>query len=259
MLRESEETPENHALIVIRGFFYRFDGWYQDGGMTMNIERKLIQAGRLNIPCVILTPPASHGTAVIVHGYGGCKEEQLALAWRVAEIGITACAIDHRGHGEHKLPLDEDVLQDVETAIKYCRGFGKVAAIGHSSGGRLSLISSADFAIGISPALSTAYSAETQRIIKDLRSYRVRESFSNVNFETLKKLPVWQSSDNKPTLIVFGSRDVLEIVSSCKELKTRGNHVIEIDQALHNDIFLLEETFAQVVKKLGEWFKNERV
>ena len=223
----------------------------------MNIKRQIIQADGLGIPCVILTPPVSHGAALIVHGYGGCKEEQLGLAWRVAEIGITACAIDHRGHGEHQMPLDENVLQDVETAIKYCRSFGKVAAIGHSSGGRLCLISSADFAIGISPALKTTYSAETQRIINDLRSYRVRESFSGVNFEILKKLPIRQSIDNMRALILFGSRDVPEIVSSCKELKTKGNHVIQIDQALHNDIFLLEETFRQVVKKLGEWFKNE--
>jgi len=223
----------------------------------MNIERGIIQTDRLDIPCVTLTPPVSHGAAVIVHGYGGCKEEQLGLAWRVAEIGLTACAIDHRGHGENKLPLDEDVLQDVEAAIKYCRSFGKVAAIGHSSGGRLCLISSADFAIGISPALKTTYSAETQRIIKDLRGYRVRESFSGVNFEVLKKLPVPQSIDDTRTLILFGSRDVPEIVSSCKELKAKGNDVVEIDQALHNDIFLLEETFRQVVKKLSEWFRNE--
>jgi alpha-beta hydrolase superfamily lysophospholipase len=223
----------------------------------MDIERKIIHADGFDIPCVILTPPVSYGAAVIVHGYGGCKEEQLGLAWRVAEIGITTCTIDHRGHGEHKLPLDENVMQDVETAIKYCRTFGKVVAIGHSSGGRLCLASSADFAIGISPALKTAYSAETQRIITDSRSYRVRESFSGVNFEILKKLPVPQPIDNTRTLILFGSRDVPEIVSSCKELKAKGSHVIEIDRALHNDIFLLEETFGYVVKKLGEWFGSE--
>jgi len=119
------------------------------------------------------------------------------------------------------------------------------------------LISSADFAIGISPALKTTYSPQTQRILNEMRSYRVRESFSGVNFEILKKLPAPQSIDNSRTLILFGSRDVPEIVSSCKELQTKGNHVIEIAQALHNDIFLLEETFGHVVKKLGEWFRNK--
>jgi hypothetical protein len=78
-----------------------------------------------------------------------------------------------------------------------------------------------------------------------------------VNFELLKRLPVPQSIDNSQTLILFGSRDVPEIVSSCKELRVKGNHVIEIDQALHNDIFLLEETIGQVVRKLNEWFANK--
>ncbi len=225
----------------------------------MNIRRELIRAKGFGIPCVILEPPDSHGAAVVVHGYGGCKEEQLGLAWRVAEVGITVCVIDHRGHGEHKLPLDEDVLQDVETAIAYCRSFGKVAATGHSSGGRLCLISSADFAVGISPALRTTYSVETQRIISDLRSYRVRESSPGVNFQILNKLPVWQVANDKQALVLFGSRDVPEIVSSCKELRLNGKHVIEINQALHNDIFLLEDTFGHVVKRLGEWFGNKRV
>ncbi len=229
-------------------------GGTRNSGMTMNIRQEAITAEGFGIPCIILEPSVSHGAAVVVHGYGGCKEEQLGLAWRVAHAGIRACVIDHRGHGEHKLPLDEDVLQDVEIVIKYCRSFGKVAAIGHSSGGRLCLISSADFAIGLSPALKTTYSAETQRLINDFRSYRVREAYSGVNFEVLKKLPVPQPIDNTRTLILFGSRDVPEIVSSCKELRAKGNRIVEIDRALHNDIFLLEETFRHVVKKLTEWF-----
>jgi len=218
----------------------------------MNLERAVIQGDGFAVPCVILKPPVSRGAAVIVHGYGGSKEEQLGLAWRIAEIGITACAIDHRGHGEHKLPLDEDVLQDLEAAITYCRRFGKVAAIGHSLGGRLCLISSADFAIGISPALKSEYSAETEKIVKGMRSYRARESFPGANFEILRKLPVPQSIDNTRTLILFGSRDVPEIVSACKELKKDGL-AVEINQGLHADIFLLEETFQQVVKKLRAW------
>jgi hypothetical protein len=84
----------------------------------------------------------------------------------------------------------------------------------------------------------------------------VREAFPGVNFEILKNLPVWQPIDNERALILFGSRDVPEIASACKELKERGSHVIEIDQALHNDIFLLEQTFGQVTRQLGEWFGN---
>ena len=116
------------------------------------------------------------------------------------------------------------------------------------------MVSSGDFTIGISPALNTTYSAETRQIINSMRGYRARESFSGVNFEVLQNLPAPQLIDTSRTLILFGSRDVPEIISSCRELKANGNPVIEINQALHNDIFLLEETFGHVQKKLGEWF-----
>ena len=221
----------------------------------MNIERGVIKENGLQIPCVVVKPPSSRGAAVIVHGYGGSKEEQLGLAWRVAEIGITACAIDHRGHGEHGLPLDEGVLQDVEGAIDYCRGFGRVAALGHSSGGRLCLISSADFVIALSPAIVTDFTPETERLVKAMRSYRARESFPGANFENMRKLPVPQSMDKARTLILFGSRDVPEIVSACRSLKKDGL-AVEIDQGLHNDIFLLEETFRLVTERLRVWFRQ---
>ena len=219
----------------------------------MNIERGVIKENGLQIPCVVVKPPSSRGAAVIVHGYGGSKEEQLGLAWRVAEIGITACAIDHRGHGEHALPLDEGVLQDIEGAIAHCRGFGRVAALGHSSGGRLCLISSADFVIALSPSIVTDFSPATERLVKAMRSYRARESFPGANFENMRKLPVPQSMDKARTLILFGSRDVPEIVSACRALKKDGL-AVEIEQGLHNDIFLLEETFRLVTERLGVWF-----
>jgi acetyl esterase/lipase len=219
----------------------------------MNIEREVIREKGLEIPCVMVKPPASRGAALIVHGYGGSKEEQLGLAWRVAECGVTACAIDHRGHGEHRLPLDEGVVRDVEGAIAFCRAFGKVAAIGHSSGGRLCLASSADFVIALSPAIATEFSPETETLVKGMRGYRAREAFPGANFEIVKKLPVPQSIDRSRTLILFGSRDVPEIVSACRELEKQGL-ASEIDQGLHTDIFLLEETFRQVTQRLGVWF-----
>ena len=52
---------------------------------------------------------------------------------------------------------------------------------------------------------------------------------------------------------MFGSRDVPEIVSVCKDLEKEGR-AIEINQGLHADMFLLEETFQQITKKLRIWF-----
>ena len=83
----------------------------------MNITREIIPADSFGILCVTLTPASPRGSVVEVHGYGGCKEEQLGLAWRIAEIGLKTSVIDLTGHGEHMLPLDHNVLQDVEMSI----------------------------------------------------------------------------------------------------------------------------------------------
>jgi len=48
----------------------------------MNIEREAIRENGLEIPCFLVKPQVTQGAAVIVHGYGGSKEEQLGLAWR---------------------------------------------------------------------------------------------------------------------------------------------------------------------------------
>lgn len=222
----------------------------------MKIERLDIQGVGNSIPSVIISPPAPLGAAVIAHGYGGCKEELLGLAWRVAESGLAACTIDLRGHGQHSLPLDGDFLVDVEAAIRYCRRYGKVVAIGHSLGGRLALISSADHAIGISPPLDPHYCAKTQELLQKVRSYRVRPEDSNAVFDILKKLPSCRDDGTDRALIIYGSRDVPEIVASCNELRSSGANVLMIEEARHGDTYQLESTFKAIAEQLACWFDD---
>lgn len=203
------------------------------------------------IPCIQFTPLKSKGGAVIVHGYGGSKEEQLGMALRVAIEGITTCAIDLRGHGENQNAFDLDVLQDLETALDYCRQFGKVVAIGHSIGGRLAIISSADYKIGISPALGKDFSPETQEKLRDLRYYRVKQPTFQTLFKLTASIP--PNLEKKNSLLIYASRDVPEIKARCEKLKSQGFPTIQIKGALHNDIYTLEETFNTVTKKLKEW------
>lgn len=221
--------------------------------IQVEIERKIINNGDLNVPCAILKPAEYVGAVLVVHGYGGFKEETLGLAWRIAEQGFMTGAIDLRGHGEHPLDLDENILLDLEASISYFRQFGKVTAIGHSLGGRLSLISSADYAIGIAPALNKTYSSQTQELIEEMRDYRVRKSNSNI-FDILNNLPQYQIKDDK-VFILHGSRDIPEIISECNKLKSEGIDIVQINEALHGDIFLFEPTFKAVNDKIKEWYK----
>jgi hypothetical protein len=221
---------------------------------VMNIQREFIHGNGFVIPSVALIPSSPKGAAVIVHGYGGCKEEQLGLAWRVAEAGLVACSIDLRGHGEHLLPLNQDVLVDVDLAVNHCRRFGKVISIGHSLGGRLALLSKADFIIAISPALDQVYSEQTEKVLREIRSYRVHENFPGAVFKVLKELPMYQYDENRHTSIIYGSRDVPEIVKSCLELVALDCPVKRVEAALHSDTYLLNRTFEEIGKIVNDWY-----
>jgi esterase/lipase len=217
------------------------------------VKKESIPGKGFSVPCICLLPPCPSGAAVIIHGYGGNKEEQLGLAWHVAESGVAAISIDLRGHGEHALPMDERMLDDVEAAITYGRQFGKVAAIGHSLGGRLALVSSAEYAIGISPALESSYNQQLMDSMTYMRSYRVRELYPGSLYDIMEKLPVWQQ-DHSERAIIYASRDIHEIRVACDDLASRGAHTARIENALHSDIYTLEMTFEKVVKQLDEWF-----
>ncbi|KHD38667.1 lysophospholipase [Clostridium acetobutylicum] len=222
----------------------------------MNIRREKIYTNGIYVPCLILEPINALGTAVVTHGYGGCKEEQLGLAYRVAELGITTYVIDLRGHGENNNPFDNNLLEDLEGIIKYCREFGgKVVAIGHSLGGRLSCISSADYKVGISPALDRSFGEKTKEILNNVRRYRTDHSSGIELFDVMKKLPILNEKDSSRKMIIYGSRDVPEIITACTKLKGKGFSVNEVEYALHSDIFTLESTFEYLINTLKIWFK----
>ncbi|MDP4151980.1 MAG: alpha/beta hydrolase [Bacillota bacterium] len=181
---------------------------------------------------------------------------------RIAEIGLTVNVIDQRGHGENNNPLDDRVLEEIESATQFCRQYGKVVAVGHSSGGRFAMSSSADFSIGISPALASDYGGRTRELLDNLRSYRVKELYRGINHQIIKNLPEWKYNEQNPTMILYGSRDVPEIVDKCKNIKCDVVDIFEIKNALHNDIYLLEDTFTKVTEQLKKWFficKNEQL
>ena len=224
-------------------------------GTHMKIEPMVVEAGDLQVPAIKISPEDPVGAAVVIHGYGGCKEEQLGLAWRVAGAGLVTFAIDLRGHGQHPMALDHELQEDVEMVIRHARKYGRVVSIGHSLGGRLSLMSSADFAIGISPPLDGTYGARTEELLKKLRGYRVRSESPGQVFEILAKIPDWVDRDEARSMIIYGSRDVPEIVTSCDLLSLRKANVLRIEDALHSDTYLLEKTFEGIGQRLGEWFR----
>ncbi len=220
----------------------------------MQVERVLIPSQAGGVPAVVIAPPAPSGAVVLAHGYGGCKEEQMGFGWRIAETGLAVCVIDWRGHGENPHEFDRSIGEDIDAAVDYCRQFGRVAAVGHSIGGRAALTSSADFTIALSPGLPRQYGRQTHLALRNLRCHRVRPASLDVLLDALDTMPVWHPNSGKPALIIYGSRDLIEIVDACRTLKAAGEPVVEIEGALHMDIYLTESVFATVNDKLREWF-----
>ena len=220
----------------------------------MQIERIQIHGEGLDGPAIMVTPENFRASAAVIHGYGGNKEEMLGLAWRIAEAGFRAVSIDLRGHGEHPLPLDGDIMTDVEAALTFLRSFGPVAAVGHSLGGRLALLSSADFAIGISPALARQTGEQTKNIILTFRGHRVRTPKADLLFDILHDLPAWDHAAASKGAVVFGSRDVPEIIAECRSAKEKGADITELEMSMHGDIFNQESCFEAVTGRLRERF-----
>ena len=220
----------------------------------MKIMREFIDGDGFKVPCVTITPQNPKGTVVVVHGYGGTKEKALGLAWRIAEKGFITGCIDLRGHGEHSFNLDCNILSDVESAISHFKDCGEITAIGHSFGGRLALISSADYAIGISPALGGNFSSEVQNNIRESMDYLVHKSPNTSLFDILNDNIDFLEFDLDKKHLIYGTRDLPEIIFECEDLKSKNLDVIKIDNALHSDIFLLESTFKAITNKLETWY-----
>jgi dienelactone hydrolase len=225
----------------------------------MNINRILIQKNGFNIPGILIEPVDSLGIVIIIHGYGGSKEEQLGLGWRISEAGFTSCLIDLPGHGENMDYFDGDIKLRVDSVIDHFKDKNRIIVIGHSVGGRLSLTSKANHVIGISPTLGKDFSNETKGFIKNIRSYRVREQDDEFLWSLHRQLPLFDLTERKKALIIFGSRDVPEIVNSCKRIQENSNIVFEIDKAFHNDIYLNEKVFEIIINTIKQWTKSHLI
>ena len=217
----------------------------------MKIETIAVKNGNVNIPTIKITSSDNSPNVIIIHGYGGNKEEQLGLSWRIADLGYNTFTIDLRGHGENALPLSLGIQEDVEYLTNSNKKPSQpIITIGHSLGGRLALLSKANYRIGLSPALNSSYSERTVSYIKNMRQYRVIEETPNINFDIAAQLPSIESTLLDQDLIVYGSRDVPEIVQYCETLSKRNKNIIRIENGLHNDIFLLEQTFSAIKNHL---------
>jgi len=206
------------------------------------------------VPAYLVMPAERPiGGAAIAHGYGGSKEQMLGLAVRLAEAGLAALALDLRGHGEHPAPLDKDLLLDLEAGLAYLRRFGRVAALGHSLGGRLALHSSADLVVGSSPAVASRTSPEGRQMLVHFGSTGVRAPAPTTILEIFRGLPDPPPSP-APKLLMHAAGDIPTLVEGIRAAAARlpSAEVLEVTERQHAPANLAPEVLAY----LPAWFNH---
>jgi len=172
------------------------------------------------IPAFLFSPAAPRGGAVVCHGYGGSKEQMLGIAVAIAERGTAALLVDLCGHGENSAPIGPAMRDELEAAIAYVRRFGKTAAIGHSLGGRMALMSTADVMVGMSPSVMAQMSPQGKWMFENLPSPGVREPYPGYVLELLEKLgPV--SAHGRPCLLLYAERDIQALLDGAAGLEEK--------------------------------------
>lgn len=205
------------------------------------------------VPAYLFRPDSPTAAVAIAHGYGGCKEQMLGLAARVAECGLAACVFDIRGHGEHPAPLDPAMLEDLEASLAILRQYGRVAAVGHSLGGRLALMSSADLVAAVSPALPQRPSEEGRAMLTHFGSTSVRAQARDEILAILRTLPPPALRD-RPTLLVHAAGDIPSLIEGVQATAAAMPHAIVqvISQHQHQAAVLPPS----VLDYLPHWFNH---
>jgi dienelactone hydrolase len=208
------------------------------------------------IPAFLFSPASPRGGAVICHGYGGSKEQMLAVAVAVAEKGTAALAIDLCGHGENTAPIGPAMRDELEAAITRARKFGPAAVVGHSLGGRLALMSSADAMVAVSPSVMMQMSPQGKWMFENLPSPGIREPYSGYVLELLDKLgPV--PSHSRPCLLLYSERDIQALLDGASGLQQQlpGAEKRIVAADIRPDI----QHESGLIRYLPRWFNHSEI
>jgi len=205
------------------------------------------------IPGLILVPDAPRGGALLLPPYGATKEQMLGVALAVAEQKFAALSIDLCGHGENTAAIGPGMRDEVEAGLAYLRRFGKTAAVGVSLGGRLALISSADYMVALSPSVVMEISPQGKWMFENFPSPAVREPYSGYVVELLDQLGPVPGHD-RPCLLAYAERDIPAILQGAAGLKAslRNAELYYITRELRPEV-QHENAF---VRYLPRWFNH---
>jgi len=212
----------------------------------VNIER--VEDGDLAVR------PDSSGAdlpeGLVVHGYGGNKEEMLGLAYHVAAAAqVRLRLFDLPGH----TPDGDDLLTSRTAAAAVQKRVEAMSRpsffIGHSLGARLGLAAGLPVGVIISLPGPARFEGGRRDLLKTLRVRRVRECEPFAGLVEILNDPFEPAAE---TLLLYAANDIKSATDTAKEWRGAVERVERIPETGHLDIVSHPKTWRTVSDWLGE-------
>jgi len=205
-------------------------------------------------PSIIIEPDSPKGTVLLLHGYGGSKEEMLPLAYRLALAGWAGLAIDLPGHGQNKEIFNYEKAMELLEKVMVGR-YGPRAIVGHSIGGRLALKQKLP-TVAISPPRALEFTGSRSEMLKVLRPTRVREEKPYSGLRAILRKLIGDYGEGVASITIYGGHDLKTVKDFANSRRELGKEVMMIKGAGHLDIISAEG----VLKAVPAWItKNVRI
>ncbi len=187
--------------------------------------------------------------ALILHGYGGSKEEMLPLGIDLAKREIGSTIIDLPGHGgRDELFTYEAFQRSIALELKCIPD--ECVVVGHSLG---ALMASKEDrrAVLISPPMELYFEGAKRELLKALRVRNVKEEtyFSGLK-SVLGKIDFQLKKDS--SCIVYGENDLSTVIDYAKKARESGVETHMIQNSGHLDIL----DSAELAEVVGNWING---
>lgn len=218
---------------------------------------------------------------VILHGFGGNKENAQTWSEILNPLGIGTFRIDFRGTGESEGEYQDKTLSgfvnDAQAALDYVYQLpnvnkDKVAVVGHSMGGTTAILLAANdprikTMVVTSPAIKPAdslaslydpkdFSIVSQRGYAELRKTGEKKRLKYTFFENAKNYNLTYEAQKIPYrfLVIAGEKDDIVFFDDIKNFKDNVKKavLIQLPNSGHN----LEEEWMTAQGKVQEWFSE---
>lgn len=232
-------------------------------------------AGILDFP----DNPGSFPLALVLHGFGGTREDSEVWSDILNPLGIGTLRIDFRGTGESEGKYQEKTLsgfvKDAQAALEYVYKLEKadkkkIAIVGHSMGGTTAILLSSKeprikTLVVTSPAVKPAktiadlydqedFSKGAEKGSVELRTDGERKLLNYSFFEDAKTHDVFKEAQQipYPFLIITGEKDDVVMFEDLKKFSSavKNARIVNLPYSGHN----LGEEWVTAEKAITQWF-----